>query len=250
MKKVEYVYKIFCISGAIGMTAFCFYRYSKNESRVSVNEKAFHDTPRDVYPSMTICLTAGKYGLFVDKNNVSRRDIVKMMTGFTEINQSVFENTNYDEMTMTLKVKRFRYRYLKGKFDEDIPCQKSKCMKIRGDSVGKCITHDIQFKKQVKYKEFNIHITKTTSLMEADKMKIFFHHPGQLFRNGLDPVLSGPYHMMANNIKLNIQRLSVIEKRESGNTKCNMKIFDDDKILLENAAKKFNCTSKYPGEFS
>ena len=94
-----------------------------------------------------------------------------------------------------------------------------------------------------------IEITKTKPLMNVKNMKVFFHHPGQLFRNGLDPVLIGPYHKIANKIQFNIQSLSVIKNRQNKRLVCNSKRFDDDKIKMEEARKGLNCSLRYPGTF-
>ena len=82
--------------------------------------------------------------------------------------------------------------------------------------------------------------------MEVKQILIYFHHPGQFFRNTMDPFLSGPYHKMANNIQLQIRSLSVIQKRKYG-ISCHDERFNDDKIVMEKVAKIFNCTAKYPG---
>ena len=130
-----------------------------------------------------------------------------------------------------------------------VPCESSRCFKKYGDGIVKCFTYDIKFDKENEYKKMRIMIKKTKDFMNVGKVKVFFHHPGQLFRNGLDSVLSGPYHKIARSIKFNIQSLSVIRNRENNKLVCNSKRFEDDSILMEKARQRLNCSTKYPGMF-
>ena len=193
------------------MTAFCIHKYLDDASVVSIDKRRFHDTPDDVYPSISICLV--RDGLFVDTNNVSGNEIKKMVNGLTEYNEKFFKNITYEDITTTLEIEELFYKTFQGESIR-IPCEKSKCFKIYGDGFWKCFTYDIKFDKENRYKRLNIGIKKTKHLMNVHNMRIFFHHPGQLFRNGLDPVLMGPYHKIANMIKFNIQSLSVFRIRE------------------------------------
>ena len=93
------------------MTAFCIHKYLDDASLVSINSRRFHDTPDDVYPSISICLYGG---LFVDTNNVTGSDIAKMVMGSTEFNASFFENITYDDMTTTLQIEALSFQTFQG----------------------------------------------------------------------------------------------------------------------------------------
>ena len=84
--------------------------------------------------------------------------------------------------------------------------------------------------------------------MEAG-MKIYFHHPGQLFRAGHDPVIEGNPHRRATSFQIKFQSITSLQKRKDGKKKCNSANFDDDKYLLKNQVKKFNCSFKYKGQY-
>ena len=103
------LYKFLCIAGSVIMTIFCFHKYSKNESVVSVTYKKFHDTPEDVFPSFSVCFENGENELFVDVNGFKNKDIVNMMRGVARFNQSLFLNTTYQDMTLKLPIKVFKY---------------------------------------------------------------------------------------------------------------------------------------------
>ena len=145
-----------------------------------------------------------------------------------------------------MQIETLFYSPFRGK-QIQIPCESSKCFKMYGDGWLKCFTYDIKFNKENNYKVITFVIKKTKQLMNVRNMKVFLHHPGQLFRNGRDPVLSGPYHKIASSIRLSIQSLSVITNREHRKLVCNSRRFDDDKILMEKSRQGLNCSSKYPG---
>ena len=233
-----FVYKILCIAGAVGMTSFCVFKYFKNESVVSVSYKVFHDTPDDVYPSISICLRATNVGPFVDTNDISREDISDMMRGLTKYNQSLLMNITYEDMTIKLPVERLTYVTLGKDMAYTKPCVGSNCFVTYGDGWMKCFTHDIKFVKGKTYKRLSIQLKKTKQIMEA-VMEIYFHYPGQLFRAGNDPVVEGIYH----------QKATRIQRRKAGKEKCYSAHCNDDKNLFQNLVKKYNCSFKYKEQY-
>ena len=237
-----------CIAGAVGMTLFCVFKYFKNESIVSVSYKVFHDTPDDVYPSISICLGNKKFGPFVDTNNISAEDISDMMKGLTKYNQSLLKNITYEDMTIRLPVERLEYLRIEEDLTFKEPCVDSKCFNPSGDGRVKCFTHDLIFTEGIITKRLTIKITKTKQIMEAD-MIIYFHHPGQLFRNGNDPVLEGISHKTANRFLFNVQSVTILRKRKAGKGKCSSASFDDDKNLFENEIQKYSCSTNYKGQY-
>ena len=220
------------------MTLFCVFKYFKNESVVSVSYKVFHDTPDDVYPSISICLRATKVGPFVDTNDISREDISDMMRGLTKYNQSLLMNITYEDMTIKLPVERLTYVTLGKDMTYTKPCVGSNCFVTYGDGGMKCFTHDIQFFEGKIYKRLTIQLKKTKQIMDA-VMTIYFHYPGQLFRAGNDPVVEGIYH----------QKATRIQRRKAGKEKCYSASFDDDRNLFQNLVKKYNCSFKYTGQY-
>ena len=111
MKLLEHAFQLLCIAGAVGMTAYFIHKYLDDASVVSINSRRFHDTPDDVYPSISICL---QDGLFVDTNNVKGSDIAKMVEGLTKLNENFFENITYDDMTTTLQIEALSFQTFQG----------------------------------------------------------------------------------------------------------------------------------------
>ena len=247
MNIFKILYQIFCIAGAVGMSLFCVLKYLKNESVVSVSYKVFHDTPDDVYPSISICFyTLNQYGPFVNTSGINKQDIARMMKGEKEYNQSLFENITYEDMTMKLSV--LVYMYIEEITVDIVKCDDFKCFKTYGDGIKKCFSHDIKYAQGKIYKSLNIRVKKTKKLMET-VMQIFFHHPGQLFRTGHDPVYEGVFHKNRERIIFKVQSVTTRQKRKDDREKCNHASFDDDEILFENEVKKYNCAAKYKGQY-
>ena len=243
MNVFRIVYQVFCIAGALGMSLLCVHRFMKNESVVSVSYKVFHETPDDVYPSISICFQDARLGPFEDTNDIKKSEIADMMTGKIEYNQSLLGNLTYEDMTMKLQIKTATYRMVSGNTDS-LSCANSKCLKTYGDGRIKCFTHDMMFKKNDKYQELVLRIKKNW-VKARHVIKIFCHHPGQLFRNGLHHVIRLSSIQKANQIHLNIQSVTVLKKRQSGKSGCNSESSHEDVILFWNTVKLFNCTAKY-----
>ena len=214
---------------------------------MAVSNKVFHDTADDVYPSISICLQNTKCGPFVDTNDISSKDLANMMKGLIKYNKSLVMNITYEDMTIKLPVEKLSYLTLGKDSAYKEPCVDSNCFKTSGDGRIKCFTHDLKFAKGMIIKRLAIQIKKTRQIMES-RMKIYFHHPGQLFRNGNDPVLEGSPHKIANRFLFIIQSVTILWKRKAGKENCNSASFDDDKTLFENQVMKYNCSFKYKGQ--
>ena len=243
MAKLEILYQVLCIAAAVGMTTFCIVKYVKNESVVSVNHREFHQTPTDVYPSISICFGQP----FMKTNNTEDAKVENMMKGLKKWNQSLLENVTYEDMTIKLDANEIKYVILEYGPKSKIICQQSDCFKTIGDARKKCFTHDIKFEGHSKLLFIEIHLDNAKSTLADHNMKIYLHHPGQLFRNSLQPVLNSKRSSNRSLITFNIQSVTVLRKREDDKTGCNPASSEDDEIILRKAAKMVNCTSKYPG---
>ena len=118
MNVLKILYQISCILAALAMTAFCVYKYLKNESVVSVNNKMFHETPDDVYSSFFICFFNLESGPFVDTNDIKKTDIRNMMWGEASSNQSLLGNVTYEDITIKMDIERIIYHILPNTFNK------------------------------------------------------------------------------------------------------------------------------------
>ena len=227
------------------MTSLCLHKYFKNDSVVSVSYKRFHDTPDDVYPSISLCFQSLRSGPFMDTDDIKKNDIRNMMTGITAFNQSLLGNLTYEDITIKLEIKASWYKILSSNLVQ-IPCAGSECFKTYGDGRIKCFTHDISFEKNLKYQKLVIRVKKTWP-EGSQRIKIFIHYPGQIFRNGIHHVLKDL--LGYKEIDLNIQSVTVLRKRKDGSPGCNSASSDDDEIILRNTVKQFNCRAMYPGQY-
>ena len=130
------------------MTSLCVYKYLKNEIVVSVSYKMFHDTPEDIYPSISICFEFEhhKTGPFKDTNDIKKYDISNIMKGMAKFNQSLVGNLIYEDMTIKLEIKKSFYLMLSN-IRFTVPCAYSECLKIYGDRMIKCFTYRVTRKK-------------------------------------------------------------------------------------------------------
>ena len=245
MNILKVLFKLFCIVGTLVMTSFCLHKYFKNDSVVSVSYKRFHDTPDDVYPSISLCFQSPKSGPFLDTDDIKKKDIRSMMTGITTFNKSLLGNLTYEDMTIKLKIETIRYGILSRNFVQ-IPCANSECFKTFGDGMIKCFTHDIKFEKNMKYHSVIIRFKRSWP-GGTQNMRIYNHYPGQLFRLGFHHVLNNL--LGYNKIELNIQSVTVLRKRKNGSPGCNSASSDDDEILFRDAVKQFNCRALYQGQY-
>ena len=243
MMKVKILYQLLCIVATLGMTTLCILKYLKNESVVSV-----HDSPTDVYPSITLCFEGKKTGPFVDTNNVEKVKISDMMKGLTKLNRSLLENATYDDMTIMLNVDKIDYVMLENDLKLKTQCTQSDCFKTIGDVRIKCFTHDINIEGQSTLMSMWIKLDNAKSTLADFSMSIYLHHPGQFFRNSLKAVLVSKYSAKdRSQMNFNIESLTVLRKREDDKTGCNPGSSEDDEMILKKTAKMFSCKSKYPG---
>ena len=148
MAKLTPLYQLLCIAGAVGMSTFCMVKYFKNKSVVSVNYRQFHDTPSDVYPSISLCFGPP----FKNTNNTEDAKIAEMMKGQRKLNQSLLENVTYEDMTLKLDVDKIDYYIFENELNSKSKCTHSgsDCFKTIGNAGTKCFTHDIRFEGQSK----------------------------------------------------------------------------------------------------
>ena len=148
------------------MTLFCVHKYFKNESVVSVSYRRFHDTPDDVYPSISICFSNKKSGPFVDTNGIDRNHIARMMNGKAIYNESLLNNIKYEDMTIGLPVQKIEYLTIQEDPAFTEPCVDSKCFNTYGDGKIKCFIHDINFLQGEMYKHLTILLKKTRHMKD------------------------------------------------------------------------------------
>ena len=251
MHKLKLFHQLICICGAIGMTSFCFYKFFQNKSVVSIELKEFHVTPRDIYPSFSVCFTNQRNdGIFKDTNGLKRKVVSDMMKGLAPLNESLLENQTYEDMTIKFPSGDIYYMIDKDGVGHKHICNMPYCFQTFGDAVTKCFTHDIKFEQNTKIIKLDMTLRNLSSLIvEESVLNVYIHHPGQLFRSSLQPIFFRKRTSRHKNyVLLRIQSVSVVRNREDGKEGCNPANFEDDRIILEKSARMFSCKSKYPGQ--
>ena len=129
------------------------------------------------------------------------------------------------------------------------PCERSECFKSYGDVFMKCFTHDIKFDQRLRIWDMFITFDENIKqIVKTKSVRFYIHHPGQLFRTGLYPVVSQRKLENLTSLRLDIKSLTVLRERKDGKIYCNSASSDDDKSILENEAKKIKCASIYSGK--
>ena len=250
MNKFKTFYQIVCALGAVGMTSYCIRKYIKNENIAIVNHREFHVGPEDIYPSTTICLFNYDFGPFKDHHSMNKTELFKMMKGLKRYDHTLLGNLSYEDLTININD---YVTFVKYKVNEDdyvnIHCN-STCFKSSGgDSTMKCFSHDIKFQQNMQIHSLYFYVDENIrEILRTQMLRFYFHHPGQLIRNGLHPAVRKFFLQNMTELAFSIQSLTVLRRREDGNTACSSSNMDDDKIIWEKAALGFNCTSIYPGK--
>ena len=125
------------------MSCYCLRKYLNNESIAAVSYTEFHDSPDDVYPSITICLSNGISGPFVDTENMNKTEVANMIKEWGNINSSILGNVTYDDITIGMQDFGTNLTYVSEEGKSN-PCKNKTCFKSYGDAVQKCFAHDIR----------------------------------------------------------------------------------------------------------
>ena len=235
--KIGVLYEILCIFLAAVMSVYCLMKYMKNENVVDMKFTEFHASQEDVYPSITICFS-NVFGPFVDTEFMNKTETAKMIKEWGNINNSMFGNISYDDIT--IGVEDFGASIIYNSEEGDIkPCENKECFKSYGDALQKCFTHDIESMQNNKIYKMKFRFNKEIRNIFMG-VNIYFHHPGQFLRRGGSPALRNRHIENIKGFNFDLTSVTVLRKREDG---CNPANSDDDKMLL-----LFNCTSIYTGK--
>ena len=243
MMKIGVLYELLCISGAVIMSVYCLMKYMKNESVVALNYTEFHASQEDVYPSITICFSNGVFGPFVDTEFMNKTETANMIKEWGNINNSMFGNISYDDITIALEDFGANIIY-KSEEGNIKPCENKECFKSYGDALQKCFTHDIESMQNNKIYKIKFRFYKDIRNIFMG-VNIYFHHPGQFLRRGGSHVLKNRFLENINSLDFDLTSVTVLRNREDG---CNPANSDDDKKILDNTAESLNCKSIYPGK--
>ena len=258
MKVCNFIYTSCCLLASMMMIFVCLMKFRMNESTVSMQYKQFHATKEDSYPSFTICFSSVDVppwlGPFVDFNGLPGANIAKMVRGHKDMNPEI-KKAEYDDFTINIQdiLKLFLIKDNLGNTSTIFNSEKMKNKVpfiVHGDAFIKCFSHNIEYKKETQIRSIQLNLRNMTIVSEFG-ISIFFHHPGQLLRNGRHPVYEKP---MADIVRMSgitglyfsIHDLTLLKKRKDGRSKCNEESKEDDKVVIKEVAERFNCSPMLP----
>ena len=261
------IFRIICILAALRLTIKGVSKYLKNEDLAQVDYRKFHESPKDMYPTITICL----HGLLI----FSSSKLSSIGVGINETTYSMFlmgkhwdermVRIDYDNVTIDIddyilfgilqysgKIRRFR------NCSNDVKntvCNSHEYLNLPSyvsyrDFNMKCFSFDPPFINGLHMNWIDLGLNakifsslgnfNVRNLWVPDNFALFSHYPKQLLRAlSTDQYTRFPnssiYHQM------DIKDMQVLQRRPDGNTLCNNDwLHDDDKILTQ-IEQKIGC---------
>ena len=106
--KTEYLtfaFHFMCIVSTAGLLFYCSYKYIQNESTSLVDYRVYHQSEKDIYPSLSLCFQG--MGIY-DAHKLNKiygikesREYIKYMQG--RVWKEDLLDVTYDDVTINLK---------------------------------------------------------------------------------------------------------------------------------------------------
>ena len=269
---------IFCSGVLLYMIYKEVARYAMNEDASSISFKKFNASPRDKYPTFTLCFH-GKNGetiwnntLFQQPNKeISRYS--KMITGKSNATKDEIRNLpNFSSVAINLKnmVKEFYSidensqkinRWILKK-ENSVPSLTNPLLSPNNSSSWPfyvsfqnpekiCFTRNVTYKKnEVKLKDI---ITLNSKLLDdlrgTGQLFVYVHYPQHTIRSFGEEVafllLAKKSGDLNKTLRIKISGVNVIRKRLDANIPCNIYAGDQDTYFREAVIEKVRCIPPY-----
>ena len=253
-------------------------RYYKNEDTSTIAYKQFNQSPKDTYPTFSVCFTDDQAGYdYEGLIHTFYKDKIQDTLGIS-----------FNEYTQILKGEILSINKLDGSL---------KTVDIRNISVANHERFTIRLEDILNFYEFNtkntdhaltwdgdvngvtlpfylshqepeticftrrdeekvgvirtIDVISLTSLYNFHKkvsFKIYVHHPGQLVRNIDSPLFESTmdaFDWKKYFLTFKISQITILRKRQDANDKCNIDLHDDDQKRRLEVIKKVGCIPIY-----
>ena len=275
-KAIHYFFLFICTLATICFICYCLYQYSLNEDVSQVTFKEFHQTEKDIYPSLTLCF--GQF-FFYDENKYGSNftdEYSSYLTGDYWDDQML--QVDYDEVTFDIneyllglvmyttdwrhinEEEYFGYDhtvYTKSSVntsEEDIwpDGQVPKFnTSYRGPSQ-KCWTVDIPYMPRKNVWTFSAIFD--SSIFPNGVRPGFYdfgvkvHYPGQLIRHQMQKYIWKDRDANSSDwltMRFKMQKVEVIRNRETAKQSCNVNWTNDDESIMLEKIKTVGCKPSY-----
>ena len=279
LHRANVVFGSACFLLAAYMSLTQLFRYLENEDTSSITNKQFNQTPRDQYPTFSICfkgddvywdkdemlfnvlgVTSSQY---VDtlKGNGQRYEIDvkthlynKVRVDLSNVTLLDFENVILDTKKVIIGAefntenKSYTRSFGKGKG--------GKKLTYNPFYVGYQTYHEICYTRKSNYTE---NLKRIYDLISLDsslfhlgtnlnvEMRIIVHHPGQLIRNFDKPCFASTLgsYIKGKVLEIKLSSFTKLSKRPDSNTRCNPDLEYDDLKFLQEVVKYLDCVPVY-----
>ena len=270
-----------CVLLACYMTTKETLRFLKNEDTSSIRYKYFANSPEDTYPTFSFCLTdeqlTSREGLIY---SYFKEDIYQTLpywdadfSTFAQILQGKklssgikdeagldirnlsdnYANSFTIELTRLYQMVEFKTKNSNDslEFSADSSTQTELPFYISyQDPERICYTRNSDSKEGIIRIEDILSLIREQLQMfdEYVTFKIYVHHPGQLLRKIDNPVFQSTlkdFEWEKSVLIFKIYQVSILRKRPSGNTPCDIELYDDDNRLLQKISEKVGCIPIY-----
>ena len=279
--RMEVTFTLVCFLLAAYMTITQIVRYLENRDASSISYKQFSQTPRDRYPTFSICFQGAELYWYYDTlifkdfgiTPAQYEPILKGEIGFkyeyeytTRLYRKVpidirnvsnigFQQQLYLNLSDILvglefvtKEAKNTIRYGNG--------EKGKLIQQLPFYIGYQTSDTICFtrKSNDDFRLVRVHdwLSLKTSVMENGmyddvELQIFVHYPGQLLRSFENPSFRSSFNVYQvwKLLELKISHVTVLRKRPDSNVPCNNEVEDDDAYLQLEIIKLVGCIPSY-----
>ena len=278
IKSFQDIFGLICIYLAGYMTLIESLRYVENKDASSFGYKKFGESPRDRYPTFSICLHSVQNNFFLYFDSTLKNITGRNKNTFTEyesilsglifyqngvlkaLQEISFKQVSESELhKVSYQLKDFVHRLefedrnsrKTEKYDEDdstlypngtLPLHIS-----YKDSRTICFTRNSDSNTTFERRSDMISFPIQTLIDTELYIQIYIHHPGQLTRSLDKPVLkSKAIDLEENsNVIFNINDVSVLRRRPDAIQKCDEKLHDDDQKFRDEVTQVVGCVPSY-----
>ena len=271
---INFVFKAICFSFASYLILLQIGNYLRNEDVSTITFKRLNSSPRDQYPTFTLC--------FVDKEIMSgltynSQNLIGTNSG--EDQNSLWEENDVDGTILTEKfdhasikakdlVQEFSTQTTAGTKVDEWPMEHGVLNGVN-DDVETSATFPLyisyQDLQQVCYTrkyDDDLEVMRKSDVLQVDlkKMKsqmgpagilrIYVHNPGQFIRGiGKELAQYEISHLgvetFSNQITVTISQIVVLNKRSDAQIPCNPELIDEDSHIIETVVKDVGCVPAY-----
>ena len=276
---MKVVFTLTCLSLAMYMTATQIERFYQNEDGSSVTYKVFNETPRDKYPTFSLCFKGAElywyarlkvwnaYGISVSQYDLImkgktgaryRYNYDTMLYSKEVLDITNVTNTGFDEKWyLNISELLVDVEYTTENPTNDFHFAEGKGSKESLFEVGYQTADTICFTRKSNEVPGTIRLNDLVSLRKSvlghrifasTFLSIFVHYPGQLMRNFGFPAFQNQFDQIKSwemVFEVTISEVSVLWKRPSANSPCDDENENDDLKMITKMIEKLECIPNY-----